>query len=369
LVSGPNIRLAAGSTRATVAPISISGVITFEITGGTLVGDGRVTFGSTPATRFNRDDVTKVTDTFTLSSSARSVSALLYTGLGLTGPTVRVNDPADPEADPTPASIAAISRNLTTGVTTVRITGGTLTGNGAVSFGHVVYTKLDSRTITVPSTVNIDNLYLGQTVRGTGIAGDTSITAIDREARTVTFAENRLMTRTGLSVISFGVGGRNIVTQNRTGLILAGGATTVTNTTITANTFNGIEIRGSGVTVDGQARHHRIGTTLAPVAGSNQIHSNQGWGIFYTPAVSTDVKNNRVSIQGNFLGTTSLAVVPSSLSNKKGNIGHFTTREEVFRGLSDRVVPRAIDGMDSVANQHGRYQSAGGGSSGTGGTR
>lgn len=359
LVSGPNIRLAAGSARATVAPISVNGVTTFEITGGTVVGDGTVSFGS-GVTRFDLS-VTKVTNTFTVSSAARSVSALLYGGLGLTGPMIQVNDPA------TPARIGTVIRNRATGVTTVTIEGGKLAGNGITSFGHVVATTLSGRTITLPATVNMDNLYLGQAVNGTGIAAATVITAIDRVTRTVTFAADRLMTRTGFSVISFGVGGRNTVTQNRTGLVLNGGATTVTNSSIVGNIFNGIDINGSGATVDGQLRDHRIGTTLAPVAGSNQIHSNQGWGIFYTSAVVDDIKNNRVRIQGNFLGTTSLAVVSSTLSNRKGNIGHFTTREEVFRGLSDRLVPRAIDALDSVNNQHGRYQGPSGG--GTGGTR
>jgi hypothetical protein len=62
--------------------------------------------------------------------------------------------------------------------------------------------------------------------------------------------------------------------------------------------------------------------------------------------------------------------VPSTLANRKGNIGHFTTREEVFAGLSRQLVPRGIDGMDPANNQHGRYQASGGtGGGGTGGVR
>jgi len=372
-VSGPNIRLAAGSRAATVRQVGPSnGVTTFEITGGTIVGNGPVTFGSTPAARFDRQAV-KVVNAFTLSAAARSVSALLYSGLALTGPTIQVDAAGNPDVpNRTPASISAIERNLTTGVTTVTIAGGTLTGNGSVSFGHVVYTELNGRTITLPNSTVLDNLYLGQTVSGTGIAGGAVITAIDRANRTVTFAEDRKMTRTGFSVISFGIGGRNTVTQNRTGLILAGGATTVTNTTISANTFNGIEIRGSGYPEGTPMRHHRIGTTTGPVAGSNQIHSNGGWGIYFTPAVNG--AKNSVTIEGNFLGTTSSAVVPSTLANRKGNIGHFTTREEVFARISSampqgELVPRGIDGVDFVNNQHGRYQSSGGSGSGGGGVR
>ena len=443
-VSGPNIRLAAGSTRATVMQVgSGGGTTTFEITGGTIVGNGDITFGSTPATRFNRT-VTKVVNTFTLSAAAKSVSSLLYPGLALTGTTIQVTQSTDPDAPTrTPATIAAagIERNLSTGVTTVTISGGTITGSGNVSFGNVVYTELNGRTIALPKTPVLDNLYLGQTVSGTGIAGGAAITRINREAVTttgtteidskivsglstvdnlavgmpvsgsgiqpgttiseiytngtiklsqaatasansvslkfndntvvLTFAEDRKMTRSGFSVITFGVGGRNTVTQNRTGLILGGGATTVTNTTILANTFNGIEISGSGWPVGTPTAHHRIGTALAPTTASNQIHSNGGWGVFFTSGVTDDVKNNRVKIQGNFLGTTTLAVVSSTLSNKKGNIGHVPAggREAVFAGLANGLTPRTADGLDASNNQHGRYQAAGGGGSGTGGTR
>jgi hypothetical protein len=361
-VSGLNIRLTAGSTRATVSSIAVNGTTTtYEIAGGTVVGDGSVTFGSVPATRFNRT-VTKVINTFTLPATARSVSALLYSGLPLTGATIEATSAT------MPATIASVSRNLATGTTTVIISGGTLTGNGLAKFGHVVQTELFGTTITLPSTVSMDHLYLGQTVTGSGIAGGAVIAALDRGLRTVTFAADKPMTRTGFSSISFGVGGRNTVTQNRNGLILAGGATTVTNTTISANTFNGIEIRGSGVVVGGQTQHHRIGTALAPVSRSNQIHSNGGWGLYFTPAANG--AKNSVVIQGNFLGTTSTAVVPSTLANRKGNIGHFTTREEVFAGLSRQLVPRGIDGMDPANNQHGRYQASGGtGGGGTGGVR
>jgi hypothetical protein len=368
-VNGPNVRLTPGSRRATIARIIPNGTVTtFEIAGGTVVANQQndpvsVTFVRANGTRFSQN-VTKVVDTFTIAAAARGVASLLYVGLPLTGPTIQA------AAVDTPASIVSpLEWNLATGVTTVKIAGGVLTGNGNVSFGHVVATTLSGRTITLPSTVNMDNLFLGQTVRGNGIAGSTVITAIDRAARTVTFAEDRLMTRTGFSVVSFDPGGRNTVTQNRTGLILAGGASTVANTTISANTLNGVEIRGSGWPVGAPTRHHRIGTSLAPAAGSNQIHSNGGWGIYFTPAANG--AKNSVTIEGNLLGTTSTGVVPSTLANRKGNVGHFNNaREEVFAGLSGRLVPRGIDGMDAAGNQHGRYQaSAGGGSSGSGGVR
>ena len=282
------------------------------------------------------------------------------------GPTIRATSAA------TPVSISAISRNLTTGVTTITITGGTVTGNGNVTFGHIVATALNATSIVLPASVNLSNLFLGQSVSGTGIPAGTVITAIDTATRTVSFAADRKITRDGFTAVTFGVGGRNTVTQNRNGLILGGGATTVTNTTISANTFNGIEIRGSGATVGTTTVHHSIGTSLAPVAGSNQIHSNGGWGIYFTSATNagtTPVKNS-VTIQGNFLGTTTLAVVPSTLSNRKGNIGHFDgAREAAFAGPSSRLVPRGIDGIDLVGNQHGRYQQSGGGGSGNGGVR
>ena len=436
-ILGTGVTPTSGNAKATISTVSTDATsVTVTVTGGTVTANGAVTFVANDSAAIPSVLATRVNNTtLTLPSASRSISALLSTGLTLMGPTIQATSAA------TPVSISAISRNLSTGVTTVTISGGTITGSGNVSFGNVVYTELNGRTIALPKTPVLDNLYLGQTVSGTGIAGGAAITRINREAVTttgtteidskivsglstvdnlavgmpvsgsgiqpgttiseiytngtiklsqaatasansvslkfndntvvLTFAEDRKMTRSGFSVITFGVGGRNTVTQNRTGLILGGGATTVTNTTILANTFNGIEISGSGWPVGTPTAHHRIGTALAPTTASNQIHSNGGWGVFFTSGVTDDVKNNRVKIQGNFLGTTTLAVVSSTLSNKKGNIGHVPAggREAVFAGLANGLTPRTADGLDASNNQHGRYQAAGGGGSGTGGTR
>lgn len=353
--SGPNIGLNLGSTRATITSITRSGDVTaVTVTGGTVIGSGNITFGTPPTPTFVLS-VQKIH--LTLAASSRAVGALLFSGLPLLGTTINPATPA------TPARVNTTFTNPTTGVTMVSIVGGAITSSGTVKFGDIVSTAINQRTITLPATVNMDNLFLGQSVTGIGIAVGTTITAIDRTTRTVAFAEDRKMTRSGLSAITFGNAGRNTVTQNRTGMVLAGGATTVTNNSIFANTFNGIDIRGSGWPTAAPTSHHRIGTTLAPTSGSNQIHSNGGWGVFYTSTITDDIKNNRVRIQGNYLGTTTLAIVSSTLSNRKGNMGHFVAgREAIFAGLGSSLVPRATDGLDPSNNQHGRYQGTSGGS-------
>ena len=359
-ILGQGVVPTTGNTRATISTVSTNattGVTTVTVTGGRVTTNGVVTFIASDQTAIPDVQATRVTATqFTLSSASKGVSALLYAGLRLTGSTIEASSAE------TPASISAISRNLVTGVTTVTITGGTITGNGLVRFGDIVATTLNGTSLVLPSSVNMANLFLGQAVSGTGIASGTVITAIDPATRTISFADGKRMTRTGFTGITFGVGGRNTVTQNRTGLILAAGATTVTNTSIVANTLNGIDISGSGVA----GQHHTVGTAVAPSTRSNQIHSNGGWGVYFTPAA--DAVKNSVVIKGNYLGTTTLAVVASTLSNKKGNIGHFTTSEQVFAGLGSRLVPRAIDGIDPSNNQHGRYQGTAGGTGGGGGT-
>jgi subtilisin-like proprotein convertase family protein len=358
-----NVNPASAGTRATIGAISTNvatGVTTVTVVGGVVAGDGPVTFVANVPTSFAEVLATRVdATTLTLPAASKAIAALVYPGLRLMGPGIQ------PNVATVPASVAAVSLNPTTGVTTVTLTGGTITRNGSVKFGDIVFTELNGTTVSLPGTVNMDNLFLGQGVSGTGFAGGAVITAIDRSSRTVSFAEDKRITRSGFSSITFAGGGRNVVTLNRNGLALNGGATTVTNSTITANTFDGIVIRGSGVSVGGQEFHHRIGTNLAPSTRSNQIHANGGWGVFFTSAVSDGIKNV-VRIQGNYLGTTTLAVVSAALSNRKGNIGHVPSAgvQSVFAGLGSRLVPRVIDGLDPSNNQHGRYQGTGGGAGG-----
>jgi subtilisin-like proprotein convertase family protein len=305
---------------------------------------------------------------FSLPASYAPYLARLKPGLGVTGLGIV----------PTNAKQAATIVSVTpAGVVT--IAGGTVTAGGLVNFGNFVYTTVRGTTVVLPASIDLSNVFLGQSVTSEGIAGGSTIKAINRQTGEITLSHPKLdepLIKTGLYAISFGNGRRNTVQQNLTGLVLSGGATTVVNTSIFENIFNGIEIRGSG----SAGRHHSIGTSSRQSATSNAIYGNGGWGIFIGSNVSPAVKETRLKIQGNYLGTTSENIVPSTFANKKGNIGHVVSGQEiVFDGPEVNAVtkakkykPAVATGLDSQGNQHGRYQGrTGGGTSGgtSGGVR
>lgn len=277
-----------------------------------------------------------------------------------------------------PATIASVVVNAARRITTITISGGTVTGNSLVTFGNVVFTQrpaiddlgnvISGRDITLPLIVNMANVFLGQSVTGDGIAPNSVITAIN--GQTVTLSRD--MTKTGFAAVTLVAGRRNVIQSNRTGVVLVAGATTVTNTSIVNNNFNGLEITGTGGNGAPSGANHRIGSSTVRSATSNFIHGNGGWGIFLAPPLNDTQKGTQIQIQGNFLGTNASTVVPAAtFSNKKGNIGHRpAANEEVYRGPSVggrlKYVPES-NGVDAMQNQHGVYTATGGGGTGGGG--
>jgi subtilisin-like proprotein convertase family protein len=292
--------------------------------------------------------------TFTLPGSMRTSAATLIPGLGITGPGIA------PNAGQAAAVIQSVSTNATTGVTTVVLTGGQVTAGGRVTFGHFAATTLGSQMLTMPVGVSADQLYLGQRIAGTGIVAGTRITAIDRATKVVTLSA--AMTATGVTSITFpGVNNgapRNVIQSNLVGVELAGGATTITNTSIINSARDGVRITG-GTNVVGRTDRTRS-------AFSNMIYGNGGFGIAFDVGAGSRAAAvtlaSQQTVRGNYLGM--LMTNRAAAANTKGNIGlRFTTAaEELYRGAADMFLPRSPTGLDAEGNQHSP------GTSGTGGT-
>lgn len=245
------------------------------------------------------------------------------------------------------AGIAAGARILTPITPTTRVVtltldgstpGGVLSsGSGSVTFGNFVNTVTNATTLVLPAGVNMADLFLGQGIVGAGIRAATTITAIDVAARTITLSNPLTATATGVSV-TFSAPGRNQIAFNRYGVWLAAGSTTVTNSDIFSNVFDGVRIAGGS---------QKIGTSSVASTKSNVIHSNGGYGVnIVAPAVATSQV-----IQGNYLGTR--APGTGKFVNGLGNIS--------VSPADGRWTPNPISNVDLQGNVHGPARSTGGG--------
>jgi hypothetical protein len=299
---------------------------------------------------------------FTLPASYRTTAANLFVGLGVraAGITAAAGLPA--------ATIADVATNATTGVTTVTISGGTVTASGQVNFGNFVSTTANTATLVLPAAVSADQVYLGQLVTGgasSGIPSGARVRSVSvSPSGIVTITLSLPLTATGVTAIGFGAPVRNVVQNNLTGILLANGMTTVTNTTVSNNTFDGIRIT---------AGTHIIGGTTTRSAASNVIVGNGGFGIVAETSGARSAAEtiaNRQTIRGNYLGVT-----PTDTStgrrNGKGNIGlrhGLPAVEVVYAGLGNRYEPNASTLIDAEGNQHSGTPTGGSGSGGTGTT-
>jgi subtilisin-like proprotein convertase family protein len=275
--------------------------------------------------------------TFTLPAGTLEAARRLVPGMGVLGRrVVQANRN-------TPVTITSVSINEKTKITTVRVAGGRVTSNGSVVIGYVVGTERNKSVISLGLPLDSDEgrarllgLFLGQQVNGTGIAFGTTITGINESdpnfGGNATIALSQPMTMTGVTAISLSPIGRNVIQANRTGVILAGGSTTMTNTSVIDSNFNGIEISGGS---------HKIGTSKTRSLTSNAIHGNGGWGIAY---IGTVVNRALQFIRGNYLGANQSTIVSTVLANGAGNIGP---------NAETKYAPNARTGLDSEGNQHG----------------
>ena len=242
----------------------------------------------------------------------------LVVGLGVTGAGVTASGN-------TPATIAAISTNTVSLVTTITIAGGTVLTTAPVQFGHYAATTEGGRSLLLPASVPLSLFYVGQTISGLGIAAGSTIVAIDRTTRAVTLSAD--MTDSLVSAISFSVGGRNLVQSNRFGVMLANGSHVIANTMVIGNTFDGITVK-SGL--------QYIGVATTRSKESNEIYGNRGFGIVVT-GLTPPV------IRGNYLG---VQLTGLSKPNLKGNI--------YVVPVNVTWVPSPTTAVDASGNLHGK---------------
>jgi subtilisin-like proprotein convertase family protein len=284
--------------------------------------------------------------TFTLPASYRTDAGGLFAGLGVRSDRITVTDGSPA------ARIASVATNPTTGVTTITIVGGQISASGSVTFGNFVSTTANTQQLTLPATVTADRLYVGQSVRGTansGIPTTARIVAIAVDgAGIVTVTLSAPLTVTGVTAVTFGAPPRNTVLGNLTGIVLANGATTVNNTTVSANTFDGIRIAGGTNTIGSQATRS---------AASNVIVGNGGFGIVAATTgarAAAETIAQGQTIRGNFLGVTQN---DKSIArrNGKGNVGlrfGLPAVDVVYAGVGNRYVPNAMTLVDGEGNEH-----------------
>jgi subtilisin-like proprotein convertase family protein len=294
--------------------------------------------------------------TFTLPASFRGSAALLVPGLGVTGSGIAASSSAA-------AVVQSVAVNASTGITTVVITGGTVTASGGVTFAHYAVTTLGGRQIALPGSVSAASLYLGQAIAGTGIVPGTRIAAIARGATTLVTLSTP-MTSSGMSPITFpgpnNGAPRNVIQNNLVGVELRSGSSSVINSSITNNALDGLRIYG-GV--------HEIGRPDRSRSGfSNVIHGNGGFGIVVdigaNSRASAVALAGQQTVRGNFLGVTSGNQAAGL--NTKGNIGlrYSTSTEELYAGEAPgfKFQPLAPTFVDGEGNQHNVTATTGGGS-------
>lgn len=335
------VRVSGAATRVVVVATSVGARFQENPLGIEFTATGTNRLGVNtpqPAAAFGSVAVTKVSDTqFTLPKSFSQLSSLAV-GVGVIGGVIV------PAAGRPAANIAAVTTDAITKITTVTIAAGSISANGIVTFGNFAQTNTDQTTIAIPPAVSLDALFLGQGVRGTGVPNDARIASIDQAARTIELTTP--MAASGVTAITFVAGGRNTVAYNRYGVLLAAGANTVTNTTISNSTFDGLTI-SSGIQI--------LGTSATAGPQSNSIFSNKGFGIVVQPAAV-----GTTTIRGNYLGTQSPAT--TLLPNVRGNIS--------VTPVQANWVPNVDTNIDASGNVHGLPKApvSGGGTGSSGGS-
>jgi hypothetical protein len=133
-------------------------------------------------------------------------------------------------------------------------------------------------------------------------------------------------------------GVRNVVSGNRTGVVLRNGTNRISRTTIAQNSFEGVRIEGG---------EYQIGATRARNDASNEIVGNNTWALNIASGVvpgNPQTENPLRQIQGNFLGIRRDGQVSVNLA---GNVAVDDVAATARVGLR----PRA-SGIDNHDNLH-----------------
>ena len=195
-------------------------------------------------------------------------------------------------------------------------------------------TTIRTTTLSLPSEI-VPSLFVGQAVTGTGVAPGSVIAAIN--GSTVTLSKQMTMTRA--TTVTFGLPKRNTVQYNLDGMVLTDRTTTVTNTDVGNNTYDGIRITGGTQT---------IGVSTALGANSNAIYGNGGRGVNIASSSNTTI--NAQKIQGNYFGTVAMATVGPA--NIGGNVWVNNAAPSPSLGFTVTFPPNVTRAIDRNGNQH-----------------
>ena len=198
-------------------------------------------------------------------------------------------------------------------------------------------TTANRATITIPAdswNVIGNDLYVGQTLTGSGIASGSRIIAIDHDLRQIVLSE-RMTSSVASSRVTFGTPNRTNVVDNFYGVKLESGNTRMANTTVADNVLDGIVIGttlpdaiwaqiGAGIALDAAGNPDpKIRTTA-----SNAIYGNGRYGIRFASGITSqtfspstvfpfDPVPTQIVIEGNYVGTNTSGA--SGLNNGRSS--------------------------------------------------
>ena len=243
--------------------------------------------------------------------------------------------------------VAATSNGVTVVGSTIGVDGQNnatgvriLNGNSRIGVdpvGSVVKatTTSGSDQFALPSSVSPTAVFVGQPIAGMGIPTGTFVSAVNGTTLTL----SKKMTATGSSSVTLGLPRRNTVQYNINGIVLNGGANTVTNTDVGNNTFDGIKIGGGT---------QSVGTSSVLGSNSNAVFGNGDWGVnILTPAVPT-----QQVIKATYFGGPVKATAGNA--NSLGNVAVDGSLAPVSYGFNPVIAANAVTATDAFGNQYVR---------------
>jgi hypothetical protein len=203
-----------------------------------------------------------------------------------------------------------------------------------------------------------EDLHLGQSVSGNGIAAGSEIIHINPATRAVVLS-NRMTSSIVDSTITFGTPGRTTVSDNFYGVELRSGHVRMVNTTIVDSVLDGVVV-GTALPA---ALWARIGAGIALNAegnpdptirssASNAIHSNGRYGIRFASGIDSMTESfapanpptlltpTQISIRGNYIGT-----------NTSGATGLQNGRSDYYWDNTNSIEPPSASDFESLVTQ------------------
>ena len=191
---------------------------------------------------------------------------------------------------------------------------------GATEIGDfVTSTILNLFTLTIPgndsqgNAIDIDDVFVGQSVTGSEFLAGTVIVSVDKLNRQVTLNQAAVLTNAA-ATITLGTPSRTSIENNFWGVMLESGATRIVNSDIADNIYDGIFI---GL-LDGTPPNLTavIGFSTTAGTNSNAIFSNGRNGIRFAENVLSSTGATDITIQGNYIGS---AVGSAFVGNTQGS--------------------------------------------------